>query len=100
MSMTVAELIERLQDMDPEAEVRLATQPSWPLQSTVRGVASQAEVDEARFDEERCDEHGFYNCDECLDAANADAPNIVWIAEGVGTDERYAPKAVFDVASI
>lgn len=30
--MTVAELIELLSDLDPEAEVRLAVQPSWPFE--------------------------------------------------------------------
>lgn len=40
--MTVNELIERLQEAEEnglgECEVRLATQPSYPLQSTVGGV--------------------------------------------------------------
>ena len=37
--MNVQELIDQLQDMDPDAEVRLATQPSYPLQAKVSTVA-------------------------------------------------------------
>lgn len=33
--MTVADLIEALEGMDPQAEVRLAMQPSWPMEYTV-----------------------------------------------------------------
>lgn len=37
--MTVQELLELLEDADPNAEVRLATQPSWPLAFELAGVA-------------------------------------------------------------
>jgi hypothetical protein len=30
--LTVTRLIDELEDCDPEAEVRLATQPSWPFE--------------------------------------------------------------------
>jgi hypothetical protein len=30
--LTVSGLIDELEDCDPEAEVRLATQPSWPFE--------------------------------------------------------------------
>jgi hypothetical protein len=33
--MTVQELIESLQDLNPEAEVRFAAQPSWPFEYTI-----------------------------------------------------------------
>jgi hypothetical protein len=33
--MTVMELMEILQDADPEAEVRFAGQPSWPFEYSV-----------------------------------------------------------------
>lgn len=35
MKITVAELIEQLQDLDQGAEVRLATQPSWPFECSI-----------------------------------------------------------------
>ena len=37
--MTIAELMEALQGCDPDAEVRLAHQPSWPLEYALREVA-------------------------------------------------------------
>lgn len=36
--MTVAELIEILESMDPDGEVVLATQPSWPFENTISEV--------------------------------------------------------------
>ena len=36
--MTVEELMELLQDMPPEAEVRFASQPSWPLDYQIKDV--------------------------------------------------------------
>jgi hypothetical protein len=36
--MTVAELLSILEDLDPETEVRLAIQPSWPMQHYVQGA--------------------------------------------------------------
>jgi hypothetical protein len=36
--MTVEELMELLQDMPPEAEVRFASQPSWPLDYQINNV--------------------------------------------------------------
>jgi hypothetical protein len=37
--MTVEELVECLQDLNPSAEVRIAYQPNYPLWSLARGVA-------------------------------------------------------------
>ena len=36
--MTVEELIQELQYLDPAAEVRLAEQPSWPFEYNLNGV--------------------------------------------------------------
>lgn len=44
--MKVKELIERLQEYDPEAEVYLAEQPSWPFEYTIGGVVARHEVDD------------------------------------------------------
>lgn len=38
--MTVAELISRLEDMDPDAEVRFASQPGWAFEYSVDAVES------------------------------------------------------------
>ena len=41
--MTVEELIEELRLFDQEAEVRFASQPSWPFEYSISGVV-QAQV--------------------------------------------------------
>jgi hypothetical protein len=41
--MTVQSLIEILEDMDPEAEVRLAIQPSYPFEHSVGQVEEDME---------------------------------------------------------
>lgn len=43
--MTVAELIEQLQSMNPEAPVRLAIQPSWPFEHEVGRVVEAYDQD-------------------------------------------------------
>lgn len=44
--MTVRELIEELKGMNPEAEVRFASQPSWPFEYSVSGVVGISTDDE------------------------------------------------------
>ena len=36
--MTVRELIEELEYLDPNMEVRFASQPNWPFEYDIRGV--------------------------------------------------------------
>lgn len=36
--MTVKELIEELEYLDPNTEVRFASQPNWPFEYDIRGV--------------------------------------------------------------
>jgi len=36
--MTVQELIDELEGLDPEAEVRFLAQPSWPFEYTIAAV--------------------------------------------------------------
>lgn len=90
--MNVKDLIALLAQYDEDAEVRLATQPSWPLQYQIAGVASLEEVVMG----DQCDEHGNWHCDECAE----NAPAVVYIAEGNGFgDDPYASSAVWEVAS-
>ena len=72
--MTVSQLIELLSEMDPGDEVRLATQPSYPLAFHIAGVAA-LDGDEDEFE-----------------------PGVVWIAAGDHPDQPYAPHAAFDQA--
>ena len=74
--MTVSQLIELLSEMDPGDEVRLATQPSYPLAFHIAGVAAlDNEADEDELE-----------------------PGVVWIAAGDHPDQPYAPHAAFDQA--
>jgi hypothetical protein len=72
---TVADLIDSLQSMNPNAEVRLATQPRYPLEYRIDDVVEVASGDDE-------DEPGH------------SAEGVVYLAEGgqVG----YLPKAVKD----
>jgi len=87
--MTVNEMIERLQkvagDGFGECEVRLAFQPSWPLQFTIGGIA--VPDDESR---------GHGEADEEPD----DAASVVYLAEGghPDGDSPYAPNWAFAAA--
>ena len=42
--MKVGELIELLQQYDPEAELYIAEQPSWPMEHAIAGVALREDV--------------------------------------------------------
>ena len=48
--MTVADLIYELEQMNPEAEVRFASQPSWPFENDIDSVVS-VEVEDRRTGE-------------------------------------------------
>lgn len=77
--MTVNELIELLTDLADEGrgnnQVRMATQPKWPLAHHVADVVCGWDIDA----DEVADHH--------LD--------IVWIVEGAQDENPYAPKEVF-----
>ena len=42
--MKVSELIELLEDQDPDAEVLLMTQENWPFENAIEGVAVREEM--------------------------------------------------------
>ena len=50
MAMTVKVLMDLLSEMDPEANVLIATQRSYPFENTVHGVVERSEYE----DEEDC----------------------------------------------
>jgi hypothetical protein len=82
--LTVNELIERLQEVaeggSGDRELRLAFQPSWPLQFTIGGVA---EPEDASPDEDQ-----------------VDAASVIYIVEGnhPSNDSPYAPAWAFETA--
>ncbi len=97
--MTVNELIELLQECDPEAEVRTMTQENWPFENAISGIAVREE-----FGGEECDcdhligephEEGCaaVDDDEYEDGLQG---NDVFIVEG--RQERYGDKEAWAVA--
>lgn len=87
--MTVQELIGLLEDLDPEAEVLMAHQPSYPLQFTVRGVYNPQDGEIA------CDAHDNYDCQEC---PPKEPENVVYIVEGEHPAMPYGPREAWDAA--
>jgi len=42
--MTVGELMEILEEMEPEMEIRFASQPTWPFEYTINGATPVDDV--------------------------------------------------------
>ena len=92
--MTVGELKELLEGLDDATEVRLATQPSYPLAFRVRGLRTQADIDvNEAFEEIEGSAEAWV--DE--DAVRAAAEPIVWLVEGGSPDHPYAPRAAWNL---
>jgi hypothetical protein len=90
--MKVQDLIEMLQEFDGEAEVRMATQPNWPLQfdvATVTEFFSDEDIPEGP-----CPDHGVEACEECLAEM---FPKVVYVTQGDQPRgaSPYAPGALF-----
>lgn len=62
---TAGELIELLQMVDEDTEVRLASQPSWPMEHHIKDMTVVALMNEAgeMFEPEYC----YEDCDEDCD---------------------------------
>lgn len=90
--MTVNELRELLEGCDPEAEVRIMSQESWPFENAIRGVAVRED-----FAGEACEcEPHEEGCPAEDDAAPENrAANDVFIVEG--EQERYGDKSAWEV---
>lgn len=87
--MTVEDLIEQLKLLPPGAEVRIAYQPSWPLQVKLAGLAYQSPVDGE-----------IYPAEDALtsESDHEDEQGIVFLVEGESPyDQPYAPRACWDV---
>jgi len=118
MTTTVRDLLDLLSDFDPDTEVRIAYQESWPLAATIAGVRElrgDDDDDDERFwvcQNEGCSADAEYEipmkCKTCGcetlpvgdDPADNDAKPIVWIAAGGHPggydDSPYAPKAAWN----
>ncbi|MEQ6896231.1 hypothetical protein [Microbacterium sp. KR10-403] len=102
--MKVQDLIDQLSDLNPEAELRIAYQPSWPMWESV--TAAQAGTEEAQAINEdglcsQCfasmDEHDDEECDgreEGVDVLTAeDAPAVYLVGGG---SNHYASKSLWE----
>ena len=95
--MTVSELRELLEGCDPEAEVRIMSQESWPFENAIRGVAVREDfAGEACECDRRIGEPHEEGCPAEDDAAPENcAANDVFIVEG--EQERYGDKSAWEV---
>lgn len=87
--MKVHELIEILEDMDPDAEVFLGVQPAYPFEHAVAGVVQRGDwVEEDETEEPWTDR-------DCWGASDGQLPrNDVLILDG--GQVRYGAKAAWD----
>lgn len=74
--MTVAELMECLEDVDPNIEVKLALQPNYPMKGSIQNI---------------CIEHGE-DADKCLWIACSDnedygCPRNAWCSDEIWSDD-------------
>lgn len=97
--MTVQELIDMLQDCDPDAEVRIMMQESWPFECSVFGLTTREELGS---DEDECECARHPHEEECPALAEPEyepglSGNDVFIVEG--QQERYGSKRAWDTAS-
>ena len=79
--MQVRELMELLEGMDPDAEVRFASQPSWPFEYAINEVVEIGPPDEDEADE-----------DEELPDFGDEPTSVVYLVEG--TQLGYLPRHV------
>lgn len=71
---TVQDLLDALSEHDPEAEIRVATQPSWPVQYVLRAPVSTHDVDGPQ-----------------------DGGNVVWLVAGDHPPSGpYAPSGLWE----
>jgi hypothetical protein len=93
--MKVKELIDILEEQDPDAEVLIMSQQSWPFENGVYGVTVRSEMD-GEDDNDDGDENNE-DATDATEARDGRATNDVFIVEG--SQLRYGSKAAWDVAS-
>lgn len=102
--MTIAELIERLQDLNPDAKVRIAYQPSYPLWGVAAGVAPGGDDGQA-FANGECPECGYteQHSEDCTStdidlSAGLGEAEFVYITTR-DSQNGYASRALWEVAN-
>lgn len=85
--MTVGELMERLEDLNPDAEIRLMIQRHYPLESHVYGICDGQELQRGDGDDE----------DDDGDDDHDGETMVVYIVEG--SQIGYGVKRAWSAAS-
>lgn len=97
--MKVKELLELLEEVDENAEVRIAYQPNYPLQVSVSCVTDLTENSDGVClgcgagvtpGHDKCD------CDPSELSEVSEEDRVVWIASGAPTSSGYAPSEAWD----
>ena len=88
--MTVRELIEALECHDPDANVLLGIQPSWPFEHRIRGVTVRRD-----FEDREEDEEGDSSASDSFSTRGK--TNDVFICEG--GQVRYGNRDMFESCS-
>ena len=94
--MKVHELIAILEDMDPDADVYLMSQESWPFEHSIVGVCQREDFTEADPDADAEAEPPPADGDRWAAPGSSLPMNDVFIVEG--RQLRYGSKAAWDVA--
>lgn len=74
--MTVLDMMEILETQNPEAEIEIQLQPSYPLKALVAGCVSAEEMDAAC-----CVKGEDCGCSQC-DPTHPPLANVVYIVQG------------------
>lgn len=93
-TMTVGQLIERLQDFPEETPVMMAQQPSWPFEYSIADVLLSHTYD-SEDEQALCDPDCPPEDKLAIEARMAECPDMVYIVEGEQT--RYLPGHVSEV---
>jgi hypothetical protein len=91
--MKVSELIELLEEHDPNAEVLVMSQPNWPFELSLAGVTTREEMLRADRDEDGDGDDD----DEQRRLERGTAKSDVFLVEG--EQLRYGSKTAWSVAT-
>jgi hypothetical protein len=87
--MKVRELQEMLEGYDPDDEIRVATQPNYPIAVELVGVTDTMKIIEAECD--------FYPNDDVFEAEFEARGQVIWLVTGSSPyDQPYAPRACWE----
>ncbi len=93
-NMTVTELIELLEECDPDATVRIMSQEHWPFEKAIRGIAVRDDYAESSCD---CETDSAEHDDGCPTSGNyAEGLEATDVFIVEGAQERYGDKAAWE----